>query len=267
MALVYAIIHNGNGDFIICTKNVRGYFFHSNAGGGSIIPAGQLLRGGGLNAFPGGTPDVGGIVDGAREEAEEELAIELGTGNNNPATYIGNGGEYYGVYFNVGVSFDDTRAEIAAHLLNGRNAARAVVAGHYTQNDQYEELMNNFSVCPPDNELASAEVWNVFYNSAEIDNLRRSRYTDWFYNMIINLEMALFPIVIKDFSGRTVGIAKTMAIYPGPQYSVDYILFNAGLDMRGQYSLESGGMRYRNLVLDEMPNQRGFAMFRPYEND
>jgi hypothetical protein len=267
MPLVYAVIHNGNGDFIICTKNLKGYFFHNADDGVSIIPAGQPLRGGGLHAFPGGTPEVGGIIDGAREEAEEELAIELGTGNNTPAPYTGLGGDYYGVYFNVGHGFEQTFTEITTHLQNGRNAAQAVVAGRYTRNDQYEELMQAFAICPPDNELASAEVWNVFYNAAQIDALRLSRNTNWFYNMIINLELALFPVAIKDVGGRMVGIAKTIAIYPGPQYNVDGILFNNGLDLDGQYSLEIGGVSYEALILDAMPDQGGFAMFRPINND
>lgn len=262
MALVYAVVHNGNGDFIICVKNLKGYFFHNPGGnGGAIIPLGQDLRGGGLPCFPGGTPSLSGVIEGAAEELEEELAIEVGPGRANPPYYIGNRGQYYGVYFNVAQSYDATLAEAREHLANAQRAVGAIQNGTYTQNSQYDALLAAFAVCPMDNELASADSWNVFYNRTQISALNRNP-TDWFYNMIINLQQYLFPVSIYAPDGRLAGIGKTLNVIPGPQFIVDYILFDGALlTTSGTYRIVYRSVSYRDLTLDETPNQRGLAVF------
>lgn len=261
MAYVYAVLHNGNGDFIICRKNEKGYFFHNKSGtGGSIYPNGVTLNGGGFYSFPGGTPDVPGVVDGAREELEEEMAIEVGTGNLNPAYY--NGGKYYGVYFSIGKGYADTLQQAKEHLAHGQAAALAVADGTYTQSSQYEAMLEAFNICPQDNELNGPESWNVFYDRDKIEALNKVP-TDWFYRIIMNLSAQLFPCRVYDVSGRLVGMAQGMAEIDGPQFILRYILFDPVLlTTSGVYKIVYMGWSYAGLTMEATPLRGGVAAFK-----
>lgn len=108
---VYAVVHDGQGNFLIAQKNEKGYFFSSN--GGKIVPDGQLLNGSGLSGFPGGGLGTDNPTDGALREFWEETNVQLQNYNYQaqPEVYVGD--RYYGVYFNVGNQLNDLLTIIA----------------------------------------------------------------------------------------------------------------------------------------------------------
>jgi ADP-ribose pyrophosphatase YjhB (NUDIX family) len=192
MTQIYAIVHDGAGNFLIAKKNVLGYFFHDPGGGGTIVPKGQKLNGAGDWAFPGGALQGDGVDQTARNEFKEECALEVPTDERKPDRYSGSDGKwtYYGVYFDVGGKLDTLNADVNEHLKIGTKAAGAVMAGKYRK-EQYTELMRTFPGSPVDNELASTEVWNLVEKWTEIASWKDDRKKGWYYCILDNLRTVL----------------------------------------------------------------------------
>lgn len=188
---VYAVVHDGNGNFLMATKMQRGYFFHNPAGGGTIIPAGQPLNAGGRPAFPGGGLVGQDPAAGARTEFLEETAMALGAATpQNPAPYHGGQGtnwDYYGVYFQLTPADLVTLSNfVQDHLAIGNRAAEAIIEEHFGPSE-YPSLMADFPGCPADNELATAYLWNLQTNWVTIETWQNDPQLSWYYNILLNL--------------------------------------------------------------------------------
>ena len=249
MPLVYAVVHNGYGDFMICMKNQRGYFFHNKNGpGGKTFQQGRFLRGGGFRCFPGGTPDLPGVIAGALEELEEETGIILQQGQAVPQYYSGVSGQYqyYGVYFDVGQQYPTILNTMATNLYSGQQAAASVAQGNF--NNQYTQLRQYYAGCPMDNEVNSPVSWNLILDHAQIAALSTNQATDWFYNIIMNLQQQLFPVTIQELNGQPAGFARSIT-QTGGQYLLDGVLYNPALLLPvGQYNILYAGNTYQGLT-------------------
>lgn len=266
MPKVYAVLHDGKGEFMIAYKNLRGYFFHNPRGaGGSIIPAGQPLNGANYWALPGGNPGVPldtdeQIIDAAIKELMEETGIEVGTSRCTPAIYRGEG--YYGVYFWVDGSFSQMVTEGQGRLRQGRLAAAAVQAGTYTQNDQYAALLAAFN-CPDDNELANVYPWNLFEEWHMIEELQHHVGTDWYYTILLNLRNQLFLVKILDLHGRIIGIGLDLSFQPNDVFVVSNILYDGSqLLGEGEYIILYEGDRIEHVLFNPNTQQGGTGIFK-----
>jgi hypothetical protein len=183
---VYAVVHNGGGDFLLAIKNDKGYFFHAPVG--TIIPAGRPLNGGGNYALPGGGLN-GMPANGARAEFQQETNVGLSAFNTqlHPAAYHGVHSpqwDYYGVYFRVSPQdFQTIYQRVDANLDRGTAAADAVRAGTYGAG-QYGALLTAFPGCPADNELDSILEWNIAGNWATIQQWQGSQTLGWYYEIL-----------------------------------------------------------------------------------
>ncbi|MEH1842371.1 MAG: NUDIX hydrolase [Nostoc sp.] len=198
---VYAVAHNGRGDFIIGFKNQYGLFFHDPIGGGHVLsPPGQRLNGGNDYALPGGELNEMEIpIIGAWREFFEETNEHLDSWIAQPDVYEGreppNSPEpriyYYGVYFDLGVDrllpLFETIAEI--NLESGRSAAQAVSQGRFQGN--YNGLRAAFPGCPPDNELKQVHLWNLRVDWHTIQGWQNDQNKSWYYYILNNLRNQL----------------------------------------------------------------------------
>lgn len=191
MAQVYAIIHDGKGNFLIAVKNEFGYFFHSGKDGGKIIPNGQKLNGGGLPAFPGGKLEEKEALKGALKELLEETNIKDFEYKEDPKIFDGT--MYYGVYLNVGDQIDKLLEIINHNLVQGRAAATAIQKKEITS---YSQIFDKYHNCPLDNELNIIMKWNFISDKEKINHLKNNPATDWFYYIIEHLEENLYVISV-----------------------------------------------------------------------
>ncbi len=188
MAQVYACFHDGKGNILVTKKNLKGYFFHNkNKPGGTIIPNGQPLNGGGDYCLSGGGLEVLDPIDGALKEFLEETNVAV-----NPAIYkpspeyyhAGEGSnEFYGVYFLAPNGLDEITKAVIGNLLKGAEAANAVKGGY---KGSYDQLREDFKYCPSDNELNSG---CAIVNFGDIPKyfVKGSRTTGWYYDIVMNL--------------------------------------------------------------------------------
>lgn len=221
MAQVYAIIHDGAGNFIIAWKNPCSYFFHNTGGGGTIYPDGSGIHDPDNWAFPGGGMK-GGVVPGALTELKEETNVVLDPALAQPAYHTGKG--YYGVYFNVSEDFDSVYDLIAGNLAIGVNAVQAITAkgSKYTE-DKYDLLMKDFPGCPADNELFSVKIWNLLTDAQKISDLN-TEGTEWYYAILMKLlQQTQFPVTIQDENGNVVGAGIPVAGSPVAGSPVDIL--------------------------------------------
>lgn len=195
---VYAVAHNGRGDFIIGFKNQFGWFFHNN--GGEVKPRGQSLNGGNDYALPGGELEIlESPIIGAWREFFEETNEHLGGWRAQPDVYEGREPpdepeprvKYYGVYFDFGVDrllpLFETIAAI--NLESGRSAAQAVIRGEF-QGD-YNGLRAAFPGCPPDNELREVHMWSLRSDWQTIQGWQVDQNKSWYYYILNNLRNQL----------------------------------------------------------------------------
>lgn len=187
MAQVYACFHDGKGSVLVIRKNVKGYFFHNSKGpGGSIIPNGQILNGGGDFCFPGGKLESQNVVEAALKEFLEETNVAV-----NPAVYkpipevyhYKGQGEYFGVYFCAPNGLEEIAKAVLGNLTKGAEAAKAVQSGF---KGTYDQLRDAYKYCPQDNEL-SPEVYIVPLNKIGDFFKKDSQATGWFYSIATNL--------------------------------------------------------------------------------
>jgi 8-oxo-dGTP pyrophosphatase MutT (NUDIX family) len=258
MAQVYAIMHNGKGEFMIAFKNTRGYFFHNPAGGGTIIPAGQILNGGHNWAFPGGRLEVADPVQGALHEFLEETGVGLDAKMAAPNVYAARG--YYGVYFNAGSNFIPLLKSAQMNLDLGRQAAAKVIDGTYGIG-QYAQLMTAYQGCPADNELSDVYPWNLREQIAEINMLGRDPSTNWYFNILANLALQTYGVIVTDADGLLAGIGETVVVEAGPIYQVSVFTEDPNrLLPQGYYTIVTNAQQYRHLNFTSLAG--GIASFR-----
>ncbi len=194
---VYAVAHNGQGDFIIGFKNRFGWFFHTN-GGVVLPPPGQQLNGGDDYVFPGGELEESeDPIVGAWREIFEETNEHLGGWIAQPDLYEGQEPpgspepriRYYGVYFNIGDQLLPLFETISGNLVAGGRAAQAVIRGEFQGN--YHGLLQAFDGCPPDNELNRAYLWNFRDDWQTIQGWQNDRNKSWYYYILNNLRNQL----------------------------------------------------------------------------
>jgi len=190
---VYAVAHDGNGNFLLGRKNLRGYFFHTGTSAsrtlGDIIPRGQELNGGGLPALPGGRLEAGCTPEeGAFAEFLEETNLDLNRMHPQLQPGIYQQSAYAGVYFQVSAgTLDSAKQVVAANLAFGVTAAQRVIAGQYVQGD-YARLMIDFPDAPMDNELEVCDLGNLTRDWPNIDKWKSNRSLSWYYYILLNLK-------------------------------------------------------------------------------
>ncbi|TDC83290.1 NUDIX domain-containing protein [Micromonospora sp. KC606] len=165
---VYAVYHDGEGKFLLATKNNRGYFFQPNRRNpqGAVYPKGFDLTpyGGGKRALPGGGMNDGESIRGcaAREFREETgVTIDPQAGYQEYRPDIpGYVGKFAAGFFrttpqNLQAACD---AINRIHLDSAGKAARAV---REQQIRSYGQLRQNFPKAPMDDELSSVGIRDI----------------------------------------------------------------------------------------------------------
>ncbi|MEM7066437.1 MAG: NUDIX hydrolase [Cyanobacteria bacterium P01_B01_bin.77] len=196
---VYAVVHDGSGDFLIAKKNEQSYFYGPSDRNprGTTDPRGMRVNGCGNYAFPGGRLDRNeNIVDGATREFYEETSVQLEAQDYLlvPAMYCEGDdyGGFCGVYFQYTENDFNRFVELVqAGLLEGEKAARFVRSQNLV--NRYGYLRQEFGLAPMDNELSYGTVWNLETNWDDIIQLGNNPVTDWFYLILKNLNNVYFP--------------------------------------------------------------------------
>lgn len=216
---LYAVVHDGEGNFLMAEKNKVAYFFHEDTEtgniSGSIYPKGrsQLDRGGGKPAFPGGAIVLGKdtdqyessileglLIDGAVKEFFEETNALLHDTKKDqgyklnppifPGYYRGKL-EYFGVYFEVDKKFlEHLFNTIKLNLSQGFEAAQAVKQEKFK--GTYKQLRTDYKGCPLDNELYEIELWNLIDKWSTIKGwVKPEEGLDWYFHILSNLKTHL----------------------------------------------------------------------------
>jgi hypothetical protein len=268
MAQVYAVVHNGKGEFLIAFKNQKGYFFHDpeNEGQGFILPAGKKLNGASNFALPGGGLATGPVnldlvVLGARKEMLEETTIQLNRQIANDFYFADPGSEYYAAYFQAGADYRLIQATIHEKLAHAGSAAAQIANNTWT--GTYPELIHDFD-CPMDNELRDLYSWDLVEDWEAICQLLHNKATSWYYYILKNLRDTFFPIRITDALANTVGIGRGVAEIAGPEYIVDTLVFDpASLTGDGVYTLHTSTGSYPRLKFNPGTVSGDAGVFRP----
>lgn len=188
MAQVYAVVHDGTGNFLMARKNTYGFFFSTN--GGAIVQKGQGLNGAGLPAFPGGGLESYTAIEGAKKEFLEETRVNLNQFGLKCAEFKYNSRRgkhlFSAVFFQVDTTYLRTIQKLAAkNLIIGNDVASAIYRNKATS---YKDNIENNPYCPLDNELFSIEIWNVDTNKDDINALCDHEQVGWYYLIIKELE-------------------------------------------------------------------------------
>ena len=197
---VYAVLYSGGGNFLMGRKPARGYFFHDSSDG-KIIQNGVPLNGANKPALPGGKLEGEDIVAGAQKEFQEECGAKIsfsvseliinGQNYQLEATYSWVSGctKYCAAFFKFA---DEDLGKIVNfinfNLRQAGEAANRIVKGEITA---YGNIFKDYPCCPPDNELDTAEIWNLKGNKEEIDKLEKDNATGWFYEILMYLKQKL----------------------------------------------------------------------------
>ncbi len=158
---------------LIFRKRRFGYFFKGKA----IGSRGQSLRGGGLDAFPGGGGS--GSADALRE-FHEETGVDV-SGEGTPILLSSDPGQYEG--WGIEVSYSRLGAlqhQIDGLLRNGDDIAQQISRGRIPSGDDISLYLP--SPTPEDNEQLQA--WTERVTSGLVNDLDRNRATDWFAAMV-----------------------------------------------------------------------------------
>lgn len=205
------ILYSVEGYFLTFTKRDRGYFFQGKNGStGSIYPQGIAIRNGsGLFAFPAGELNNGETsLQGCLRQFVEKcgnscffsylplnepkslLTIDTITIDNYSypilEAEINRNPDYYTLYLEF--SLEDLR-QIEAIISNinledSMNAKSEIIDGKF---ETYEAIYIEYPFCPLDNELASAELWQVQDQISEIRSLQYNPTTECYFDMIVYL--------------------------------------------------------------------------------
>ena len=98
-------------------------------------------------------------------------------------------GEYYGVYFKVSsADFLMITNTAKDNLEQGFKAAKDIKNKKITK---YSGIKEKYPGSPADNELESQFIWNLQKNWDDIEALKKSGNTNWFYYILENLKNKL----------------------------------------------------------------------------
>lgn len=198
---VYAVLYSGTGNFLMGHKPDQGYFFHGSAGG-TIFPEGVVLNGAGKPALPGGKLEGSDIVKGAQKEFQEECGAKISFSSSAliidketyplkaATTWSPPDTGYCAAFFKVE---DGDLGQIGyiiqeTNLLEARTAMKKVVSGELTD---YATISAYYPYCPLDNELGSAEIWNLTTNAKQIAALGEDEDTDWYCAILGQLKKVI----------------------------------------------------------------------------
>lgn len=176
---VYACVYATNRDFALATKPEKGYYFSTR--GGSVVPAGQKLNGGGNYALPGGKLDPGeAVLDGARREWVEETNSAVNSHRDDHNSW----GTAYGAgYFHVSAQ----ELERATQRIDGvvipeaEGAVEEIIQRRITRYDQIRPM---FPEAPADNEISTVQIWNLDTDWTRIAAWQGHAELGWFYNIL-----------------------------------------------------------------------------------
>ena len=187
---VYAVYYEASGRFLLGFKLQLGYFFYNPKTGGRLVPKGQGLNGGGKYALPGGKLEAKEkVIDGARREFFEETAARIEAIQTNDQRFKDpdHDLDYAAAFFRIQPEIFDTTtlAIINTNLPAGLEAMAAVKDGRIKQ---YAEIERVFEASPQDNELETAEVWNVRTDWDEIAKWPADKDLSWYYEILLYLK-------------------------------------------------------------------------------
>ena len=183
------------GDFFLGTKRERGYFFHKKGGGGDVLREGKKLHGAGKKCLPGGGKEEGGsgnaIVkkEAGREFKETRHVLntdrDIEDFTSNKWTY--GGGAYFAGYYRTSTAHaQQINGLVDPRLVRAGQIAEEIAAGRITD---YESVQRND--VPPDNELASCEIWNVHTRWSDIDAWKEDDELNWYREILLHLKTKL----------------------------------------------------------------------------
>lgn len=198
---VYAVLYSGEGNFLMGRKPKLGYFFHDSSDG-EIYPKGVSLNGAEKPALPGGKLEGEDIEAGAQKEFQEECGEKISFSSSSLTingqkyelkatdTEKSSCDKYYAAFFKFA---DKDLKEIFNLILNTnlRQAKNAVEKICNKEITVYKDIIKEYTYCPPDNELDTAEIWNLKGNKEEIDKLEKDNATGWFYEILMYLKQKL----------------------------------------------------------------------------
>ncbi|MBU4119896.1 MAG: hypothetical protein KJ555_14175 [Proteobacteria bacterium] len=195
---VYAVLFSSSGNFLMGHKPARGYFFHGSSGG-TVYQEGVVLHGAGKSALPGGKLEGSDIVAGGQKEFQEECGSKITFTSSMlvidreqyplRATVawrpLSTG--YCAAFFKVDdVDLGQILTIIQeTNLRQARTAMDEIIAARITD---YEAIFSRYPYCPVDNELDSAEIWNLSANAEQVAALEEDEDTDWFYAILMHLQ-------------------------------------------------------------------------------
>ncbi|MEU3352422.1 NUDIX hydrolase [Streptomyces sp. NPDC037389] len=200
---VYAVMHDGNKNFLMFKKNTMGYFYKGRATQSSGI---RIPHGGGKCALPGGGvdeyPKIPVEEDGQgnpkcqkeriSKEAIREFREETAAGISGLQCvcrgwkhYGRKRCYYYGVYFLcTPEQLIDGHAAVAKTLEVGAIASQSVKNGAIPEG---RIIAEHHCPAPLDNELCSVEKWNFTEKRSLIRSWRTDNDLSWFTVILENL--------------------------------------------------------------------------------
>jgi 8-oxo-dGTP pyrophosphatase MutT (NUDIX family) len=176
---VYACVYATNHDFVLATKPVNGYYFSTD--GGTVVPAGQKLNGGGNYALPGGRLNRGeAVIDGARREWNEETNSPV---NSHPDNQQSWGTSYGAGYFRVSTQEFERVAQRTDRVVipAAEGAVNEIIQGRITR---YAQIHPMFPEAPADNEIETVQIWNLDTDWTRITAWQGHAELGWFYNIL-----------------------------------------------------------------------------------
>lgn len=205
----YAVVYEGQGQFLLARKLAKGYFFHDK--GGRIVKAGQNLNGGGKYALPGGKKEPGAsYLDTAEKEFREETGQAL-TGRYDKVALPGapwDGGlsrdgrthfYYIAAYFKVSPQTLSTLITTITrqNLPASRQVVDAIVNGTKVNNitiGRYSDIKRAAPLCPEDNELDTVDPWDLLGRWGTIDTWKTDGDLGWYYTVLKYLKDNILKI-------------------------------------------------------------------------
>lgn len=190
MSQAFAVVYDKQGNFLLCTKTLKSYFFHTKGDDGVIVPKGEDLDRAGNYAFPGGKWDGGKVEEWVATDFFAETGIPIVHYQLTPPAYKKDPA-YIGVYYLVEPGhLLYLQQESTVRLVEGRNAAQGVCRGQFGPGD-YKKMRAFWNPTPGDNTQASIDIWNLHSNWDEIQQFKDIKDLSWFYYILENLHQVL----------------------------------------------------------------------------
>jgi len=185
---VYAVLHDGKGSFLLGRKFLKGYFFYDHKKDkGDVVVDGQPLNGGGKWALPGGKLEGNeDVPTAAAREFLEETRVSI---DAKDVKVFQPNRFYAAAYFEVDPkTFEGLKEQIIrTNLPAGADAQQAIIEKKITT---YSQIHTTFPDAPLDNELETAEVWDVKDPQTwqAIQGWKSDSDLDWFLEILQHLK-------------------------------------------------------------------------------